>query len=115
MSSMAEGSEGWDGEDGLSLGREDGIPRQTDHFVLALDHPKSSPQQPVEEDLDTIDNARDQASEKTVELTGPELPQTPPAQSAQLNVASGSLDETASTPDDTPSLHVSDAIGARAF
>jgi hypothetical protein len=113
MSSMAEGSEGWEREDELDLGQEDDFPRQPDHGALALDH-RPSPQELFDQELDAVDNAEvhDQASEKTV-APGPELPRTPPAQHAQFNALSGSVDETASTPDDTPSLHVSGARSAQ--
>lgn len=113
MSSMAEGSEGWEREDELDLGQDE-HDLQTPGHDAAIDHdyPGPSPQklEPVEaevEELDTIDNAQDQASEKTLDADGPQLPQTPPPRKAQVNAAPGSVDETASTPDDTPSLHVS--------
>ncbi|KAJ5678443.1 uncharacterized protein N7477_004076 [Penicillium maclennaniae] len=106
MSSMAEGSEGREREDELDLGNEDDFPQQADHETLALEGQPSS-QEFVDQELDSGDNVevQDQASEKTVAPAGPELPQTPPAQHAQFNATSGSVDETASTPDDTPSLH----------
>jgi hypothetical protein len=113
MSSMAEGSEGWDQEDELDLGQDE-HDLQAPGRDAALDHdsPGPSPQklEPVEvevEDLDTIDNGQDQASEKTLDADGPQIPQTPPPRKAQVNAEPGSVDETASTPDDTPSLHVS--------
>lgn len=114
MSSMAEGSEGREREDELDLGEEDEFPRQPDHGALAPDR-QHSPQELVDQELDAVDNAEvhDQASEETVAPAGPELPQTPPAQYAQFNATSGSVDETASTPDDTPSLHVSGALSAQ--
>lgn len=112
MSSMAEGSEGWEREDKLDLGQEDSLSEQRDHDALALDHHEPSPQEPVEEELDTIDNGEDQASENTVEAAGPDLPQTPPARHADPSAIPGSVDETTSTADDSPSLHVSYAIGA---
>lgn len=110
MSSMAEGSEGWEREDELDLGQADDLhdlPEQRDHSALALDHAEPPRQESVEAESDTIDHEEDRASENTVEAAGPDLPQTPPAR-----VAPGSVDETASTPDDSPSLHVSHAIAA---
>lgn len=104
MSSMAEGSEGWEREDELDLGDDlHDLPEQCGHGALALDHAEPPPQKSVEAESDTIVNGEDQASENTVEATEPDLPQTPPARHT---------DETASTPDDSPSLHVSHAIGA---
>jgi hypothetical protein len=113
MSSMAEGSEGWAREDELDLGQDEhDSPSPGYDAALEPEYPGSSPQklEPVEaevEELDTIDNAQDQASEKTLETDGPQLPQTPPLRQAPVNATPGSVDETASTPDDTPSLHVS--------
>lgn len=114
MSSMAEGNEGREREDELDLGQEDDLPQQPDHGALALDR-QLSRQERVNQGLDAVDNAEvhDRASEKTVELAGSGLPQTPPSQHAQFNATSGSVDETASTPDDTPSLHVSRALSAQ--
>ncbi|GLI78512.1 vacuolar protein sorting-associated protein 8 [Penicillium ochrochloron] len=113
MSSMAEGSGGWAREDELDLGQDEHDSQSPGHDA-ALDHeyPGPSPQklEPVEaevEELDTIDNAQDQASEKTLEADGPQLPQTPTLRQAPVNATPGSVDETASTPDDTPSLHSS--------
>lgn len=113
MSSMAEGSEGWAREDELDLGQDENDSKPLGHdSILDHNHPGPSPQKPesVEAEvqlLDTIDNAQDQASEKTLEADGPQLPQTPPLRQAQVDATPGSVDETASTPDDTPSLHVS--------
>jgi hypothetical protein len=114
MSSMAEGSEGRELKDELDLGNEDDLHQQADLEPLALDR-QPSPQELADHELDTVDNAEvhRQASERTGAPAGPELPQTPPAQHAQFNAISGSVDETASTPDDTPSLHVSDALSAQ--
>jgi hypothetical protein len=113
MSSMAEGSEGWAREDELDLGQDEHDLQNPGHDgALDHDYPGPSPQKPelVEaeaEELDTIDNAQDEASEKTLEANGPQLPQTPPLRQAPMNATPGSVDETASTPDDTPSIHVS--------
>lgn len=107
---MAEGSEGWAREDELDLGQEVDDPQQLDHG--ATDLPGPSPQEPVEhdlEELDTIDHAQDQASERTVRVGDAGLPQTPPNRQAEFPGTPGSLDETSSTPDDSPSLHVSAA------
>ncbi|KAJ5157009.1 uncharacterized protein N7482_008109 [Penicillium canariense] len=108
MSSMAEGSEGWPREDELDLGQDEQDSRSPD-YDAALDHghPEPSPQEPVEveAELDTLDNAQDHESEKTLEAEGPQIPHTPPPRRAQVNATPGSVDETASTPDDTPSLH----------
>lgn len=114
MSSMAEGSEGREREDELDLGNEDDLHQQADLDSLALDR-QPSPQELADHELDAVDNAEvhHQAAEKTDAPAGPELPQTPPAQHAQFNAIFGSADETASTPDDTPSLHVSDALSAQ--
>lgn len=114
MSSMAEGSEGWEREDELDLGHHDDLSEQRDgdHDTLTVGRPEPPPQEPVGEELDTIDPGEDQASENTVDAAGPDLPQTPPIRHAESNATPGSVDETASTPDDTPSLHVSRAIGA---
>lgn len=112
MSSMAEGSEGWEREDELDLGHEDDPPEQDDHGALTLDHPEFRPHEPAEGGLDAIDNGEDHASENTVEAAGPDLPQTPPTRQKEFNATSGNVDETASTPDDSPSLHVSCAISA---
>lgn len=108
MSSMAEGSEGWSREDELDLGQEDD-PRQPDHG--ALDQTLPSPQEPAEEQLDTIDDAEDHDSEKTVEQKDFNFPETPPPRNADWT-ATGSVDGTGSNPDDSPSLHVSGTIGA---
>jgi len=107
MGSMMESSEGWTREDELDLGPEnqtENLPAQPDQD--ALDHPTPSAEAPDAE-LDTLDDdALDQASEKTAEPAahsrGPRK-----TQYGELTAASGSVDETASTPDDTPSLHVS--------
>lgn len=104
---MAEGSEGRTREDELDLGPEDDVSPQPDHDDTE-DYAGPSPEEPVAEELDTIDQAQDQASEKTAEPADVHIPHTPPAQRA----TPGSLDETASTPDDSPSLHVSPAVCA---
>lgn len=120
MSSMAEGSEGWvrEDEDKLDLGQDADDSQLLDH--VATDLPGPSPQDSVEHDLeeleelgelDTIDNAQDQASERTVQPGDAGLPQTPPNRYTEFPGASGSIDGTSSTPDDSPSLHVSAAIG----
>ncbi|KAJ5086078.1 hypothetical protein N7532_010849 [Penicillium argentinense] len=116
MSSMAEGSEGWAREDELDLGQEADETQQLDHDPI--DRRRRSPQESGEEEalaeleeLDTIDNAQDQASERTVQPTDAGLPQTPPNRHSEFAGAVGSLDGASSTPDDSPSLHVSAAIG----
>lgn len=107
MSSMAEGSEGREREDELDLGPEEDDSQLPDHGAL----PDLSPQEPLEDELDTIeDHAPDHASEKTVQAVVDSLPQTPPQRNSEFAGAAGSLDETASTPDDSPSLHVSVAL-----
>lgn len=103
---MAEGSEGWSREDELDLGHE-GDHRQPDHG--ALDQTLPSPQEPVEEELDTIDEAGNHDSEKIAGHN--DFPETPPPRHADWT-ASGSADGTGSNPDDSPSLHVSGTIGA---
>ncbi|KAJ5403655.1 hypothetical protein N7509_003526 [Penicillium cosmopolitanum] len=114
MSSMAEGSEGWvrEDEDKLDLGQDADDSQLLDH--TATDLPGPSPQESVEHDLeeleelgklDTIDNAQDQASERTVQPGDAGLPQTPPNRNTEFPGASGSIDGTSSTPDDSPSLH----------
>lgn len=114
MSSMAEGSEGWAREDELDLGQEVDEHQHTDHG--AIDLTESTAQERVEHDLeeleglDTIDNAQDQISERTVQPSDPGLPQTPPNRFTEFSGAAGSLDGTSSTPDDSPSLHVSAVI-----
>lgn len=113
MSSIAEGSEGWEREDELDLGQEDGLPAHHDHEHLTLDHADSLPQESFEEELDTIENEEDQASVNTVEGAGPDLPQTPPARRRDQDATPESIGETSSTPDDSPSLHVSGASGAQ--
>ncbi|KAJ5084864.1 hypothetical protein NUU61_009443 [Penicillium alfredii] len=73
MSSMAEGNEVWAREDELDLGQEDDA--RPDH-----DHTTPSPPEPLEGELDTIDDTHAHASEKTVEPADthvPDLPQTP--------------------------------------
>lgn len=113
MSSMAEGSEGWAREDELDLGQDEHDPQHPSHDgALDHDYPEPSLQkpEPVKAEVevwDTIDDAQDEASEKTLEADGPQLPQTPPLRQAPVNATPGSVDETASIPDDTPSLHVS--------
>lgn len=107
MSSMAEGSEGREREDELDLGPEEDDAQLPDHGAL----PDLSPQEPLEDELDTIeDHAPDHASEKTVQAVVDSLPQTPPQRNSEFTGAAGSLDETASTPDDSPSLHVSGCL-----
>ncbi|KAF3017678.1 Vacuolar protein sorting-associated protein 8 [Penicillium rubens] len=101
MSSMAEGSEGWSREDELDLGQEDD-PRQPDHG--ALDQTLPSPQEPAEEELDTIDDAEEHDSEKTARRNYLSYPETPPPRHADWT-ATGSVDGTGSNPDDSPSLH----------
>ncbi|KAJ6101924.1 hypothetical protein N7486_004351 [Penicillium sp. IBT 16267x] len=105
MSSMAEASEGWEREDELDLDPEDDDSQLPDHD--ALQNPGPS-QEPLDE-LDTIDtiedHAQDHASETTIQEVRDSLPQTPPNRSIEFNGTPGSLDETASTPDDSPSLH----------
>jgi hypothetical protein len=108
MSSMAEGSKDWSREDELDLGQEDD-PRQPDHG--ALDQTLPSPQAPAEEELDPIDDAEDRDSEKTAAQNDFKFPETPPQQHADWT-ATGSVDGTGSNPDDSPSLHVSETIGA---
>ncbi|OGE49416.1 hypothetical protein PENARI_c021G02403 [Penicillium arizonense] len=98
---MAEGSEGWSREDELDLGQEDD-PQQPDHD--ALDYALPSPQEPAEDELNTLDDAEDQDVEKTVEPADPYLPETPPPRNAEW-ARSRSADGTGSTPDDSPSLH----------
>ncbi|KAJ5526618.1 hypothetical protein N7513_010777 [Penicillium frequentans] len=102
---MAEASEGWEREDELDLGPEDDDSQLPEHDAL---HNPGPSQEPLDE-LDTIDtiedHAQDHASEKTVEAVRDSLPQTPPNRSTEFNGTPGSLDETASTPDDSPSLH----------
>ncbi|KAJ5573437.1 uncharacterized protein N7459_007864 [Penicillium hispanicum] len=106
MSSMAEGSEGWAREDELELGPEDEDIHEADPGTIeALDHPKPVSHERIEAEFDSKDHAHDQASEKTVEPADTTLPQTPPPRRADLTANPGSVDETASTPDDTPSLH----------
>ncbi|KAJ5224268.1 uncharacterized protein N7469_007771 [Penicillium citrinum] len=106
---MAEGSEGWAREDELDLGQEVDEHQHTDHG--AIDLTESTAQERVEHDLeeleglDTIDNAQDQISERTVQPSDPGLPQTPPNRFTEFSGAAGSLDGTSSTPDDSPSLH----------
>lgn len=107
MSSMAEGSEGWGREDEPDLEPGDnGSPPAGDDAVE--DDAGSSAQKTMEEELGIIDQAQDQVSEKTIEAADRDLPCTPPAQRA----APGSLDETTSIPDDSPSLNVSGATCA---
>jgi hypothetical protein len=105
---MAEGNEGWPREDELDLGQEDG-PWQPDQG--ALDHTLPSPQEPAAEEFDTIDNAEDNDSERTVEPKHSYFPETPPLRNTDW-AATGSVDGTGSNPDDSPSLHVSGTIGA---
>lgn len=112
MSSIAEGSEGWEREDELDLGQPDGLPAQHDDD-LALDHAEDLPQESLEGDLDVVENEEDRASENTVEAAGPDLPQTPPARRRDQDATPESVGETSSTPDDSPSLHVSSASGAQ--
>ncbi|KAJ6144200.1 hypothetical protein N7470_008095 [Penicillium chermesinum] len=100
---MAEGTEVWASEDELDLGQDNNSLRLPDHDI----HYRSpnSTGQPFNEELDNIDTA-EEASETTV---GPpdetELPRTPPQQQRNVAVGVGSIDERASTPDDSPSLH----------
>ncbi|KAJ5964846.1 uncharacterized protein N7479_004722 [Penicillium vulpinum] len=101
MSSMAEGNEGWSREDELDLGQEDDS-QQPDHG--ALDKTLPSPQEPVEEELDTIDDVEDHDSEKTAGPHDFKFPETPPPRHADW-AATGSVDGTGSNPDDSPSLH----------
>ncbi|QQK40210.1 Golgi complex component (Vps8), putative [Penicillium digitatum] len=101
MSSMAEGSGGWSREDELDLGQDDD-PRQPDHS--ALDQTLPSPQEPAEEVSNTINDAEDHDSEKTAEHTDFNFLEAPPPRHADWN-ATGSVDGTGSTPDDSPSLH----------
>lgn len=114
MSSMAEGNEGWTREDELDLGQDEHDSKSLGRdAILEHDHPEPSPQKPMPTEaelelLDTIDDAQDHAFEKTLDADDPQLPQTPPLRQAQIDATPGSADETASTPDDTPSLHVSD-------
>lgn len=106
---MAEGSEGWAREDELDLGQEVDETQQTNHS--AIDLTGSPAEEHVEHDLeeleglDTIDNAQDQISERTVQPGDYGLPQTPPNRFTEFPGAAGSLDGTSSTPDDSPSLH----------
>lgn len=108
MSSMAETSEGWSREDELDLGHED--ERQPDQDIP--EHAAPSPHEPVDDGLDTIEHAEDRDSDQTVEPKDSFLPETPPPRHANW-AATGSLDGTTSNPDDSPSLHVSDTIGAQ--
>ncbi|KAJ6123007.1 hypothetical protein N7512_005472 [Penicillium capsulatum] len=100
MSSMAEGSEGWTREDELDLGPEDDVPPQPD-LDTEEHHGGPSPHESATDDGGAIDQTQDQASEKTVEQADLHIPHTPPTQRA----GSASVDETGSTPDDSPSVH----------
>lgn len=110
MGSMIEGSEGWAREDELDLGPDDGDPRRPDHG--ALDHTKLAAEELVDDELDAVEDAQDQASEKTAEPVDAHerAPSTP--RRTDVTATQGSLDESASTPDDTPSVHVSGATDA---
>ena len=116
---MAEGNEGWAREDELDLGQEVDDSQQPDHGVI--DIPGPSPQEPVEQDLEeleelnTIDNAQDRASDRTVQPRHNGLPQTPPNRHSEFSGAPASLDGTSSTPDDSPSLHVSPVVETAAL
>lgn len=111
---MAEGNEVWAREDELDLGQDEHDSQSLGpNTILDHDQPGPSPQKPEATEaevelLDTIDDAQDHAFEKALDADGPQLPQTPPPRQAQVDATPGSVDETASTPDDTPSLHVSD-------
>lgn len=103
MSSTIEGSDDWAGEDELDLGQEDEV--QAPNGVA--DHGDSP----------TNGGPIGDGEEDSSVLHGPDAPATPkrtlqPGESPhpQTGFTFGSPDETASTPDDTPSLHVSMAL-----
>ena len=108
MSSMAEGNEGWRREDELYLGLEDERPTMIDQGTVEAPASSTPPlQEPIVEELDLIDHAHEQASVKRVEATDTSLPETPPPRHPDLMPNPSNEEETASIPDDTPSLHVS--------
>lgn len=114
MSSMAEGSESWASEDELDLGLEEEDHPEIDHDAPeVLNNPEAFTQEAAKEESESIGDGYDQASEKPAEVADTSLPQTPlPHATKDLE----SLVELPSTPDDTPSLHVSSnchAIDAR--
>ncbi|KAJ5278718.1 hypothetical protein N7478_004090 [Penicillium angulare] len=101
---MAEGNvAGWEQEDELDLGPEENNSHLPDHG--AHQSPGLSPQEPEDELNIKEDHAQDHESEKTVQAIPDSLPQTPPMRNTEFAGTPGSLDETASTPDDSPSLH----------
>ncbi|KAJ5893319.1 hypothetical protein N7495_005010 [Penicillium taxi] len=105
MSSMAEGNEGW-AEDELDLGPEEDDIQQSNQEEL--DHPTLSPIEQLGEELDSTKYAQDEVSVKTAGPLDTNLPHTPPQQYTEyteLNVTPGSVVDTASNPDDSPSLH----------
>ncbi|KAJ5483921.1 hypothetical protein N7539_005717 [Penicillium diatomitis] len=109
---MAEGSEGWSREDELDLGPEEHeSPAIASDVALVDDREEFSAQKPelIEAEGDGLDKgsgAQDRSTEQSRDAESLQLPQTPPSKQATPDVLSSEIDETASIPDDTPSLNV---------
>lgn len=116
MSSTIEGSNDWAREDELDLGQEDEAPAPNglDHASLRADddpmgYSYSEGQAP---DL----SAQPVPAPNKYAVTNDSPPPPPPSRRQKLTgtgtgaAALGSPDETASTPDETPSLHVSRVV-----
>lgn len=106
---MAVGSEGWVPGDELDLGPDDDNPNRYDDETSS--NPQSLVRQSLSHKFGDVD-ASDQVSEASAQrLDEADLPQTPPRRiigSYGAITGPGNIDERASTPDDSPSLHVSD-------
>lgn len=103
MSSTIEGSDDWAREDELDLGQEDEAPAPNglDHGSLRTDD------DPLGYDGEESSLLPSQDSPgPTKHAVANDSPPPQPQKVAGMGAPLGSPDETASTPDDTPSLHV---------
>lgn len=114
MSSTIEGSNDWAREDELDLGQEDEAPAPNglDHASLRADDDPMGYSEGQAPDL----SAQPVPAPNKYAVTNDSPPPPPPSRRQKLTgtgtgaAALGSPDETASTPDETPSLHVSRVV-----
>ncbi|KAI9931602.1 Vacuolar protein sorting-associated protein 8 [Aspergillus wentii] len=110
MSSMIEGSDDWAREDELDLGQEDEAHfRRTQNGTPDHDHGNGSPRERAGEEI-VGNGSIAYGEEDTPVLNGhntavADVDTDDDAPLSNRNRGPGSVDETASTPDDTPSLH----------
>ncbi|RAL08180.1 CORVET complex membrane-binding subunit VPS8 [Aspergillus homomorphus CBS 101889] len=112
MSSMIEASNDWAREDELDLGPDDDAPSPptrnglTDHVVDSHQGSTSDSMAfAVEEDLPDLTSENHASSVKPLPAVDPDTTDLPSTPRSGQPGAPGSVDETLSIPDDTPSLH----------